>query len=127
MIRWFREQSQRLQVTLWTLIWPPTIWAGHFLFCYILAALWCEKAGGSLRTVQWSIGAATLLALLLILVAGAIAFHQMRLPGDDPPHEEGTREDRFRFIAMSTLMLAGLSFVAVVFTALPAVFFGVCQ
>ena len=128
MIRWFREHSQRLQVTLWTLVWPPTIWAGHFLFCYLFAAVWCAKAGGSLRMVQWSIGAATLLALALILVAGGVAYHQMRSPGDaPPPHEHGTREDRFRFIAISTLMLAGLSFAAVIFTALPAVFFGRCE
>ncbi|SEK07373.1 hypothetical protein SAMN05518849_1581, partial [Sphingobium sp. AP50] len=29
--------SERLKVTLWTLIVPPTIWAGHFLFSYLWA------------------------------------------------------------------------------------------
>lgn len=127
MIRWIRTHSQRLNVTLWTLCWPPTIWALHFLFCYLLAAIWCEKAGGSLRFVQWSIAGATAVALIFVVIAGAIAYHQMRLPGGSAPHEEGTREDRFRFLAVATLMLAGLSFAAVIFTALPAYYFGTCQ
>ena len=31
--------------SLWAMIVAPTIWAVHFLACYILAAIWCAKAG----------------------------------------------------------------------------------
>ena len=48
-------------------------------------------------------------------------------PGDAPPHDEGTAIDRLRFLALSTRLLAGLSFVAVIFTALPVIVFGDCR
>ena len=31
--------------TLWTLFTAPVIWAFHFLFCYVAAAVWCAKRG----------------------------------------------------------------------------------
>ena len=128
MIRKLRRASKRLRVTLWTLIVSPLIWTGHFLFCYLFAAIWCAKTGGAmLDPVRWAIGAATVVALILILVDAYIAWVQMRLPGDEPPHQESTRIDRLRFIAVATLMLAGLSFIAVVYTALPALFFASCR
>lgn len=44
MKRWLQRAS-RLRVTLWTLIVPPTVWAVHFLFSYLWAAISCEKIG----------------------------------------------------------------------------------
>ena len=55
--------------SLWTLITAPMVWAGHFLACYLVAAVFCAKATtgvADLTTVRLGIGAATLVALLLI-------------------------------------------------------------
>jgi hypothetical protein len=48
------------------------------------------------------------------------------MPGQSTPHEDGTDIDRLRFLAKSTLLLAGLSFVGVLFTALPVIFLRDC-
>ncbi|SEJ88232.1 hypothetical protein SAMN05428950_104127 [Sphingomonas sp. OV641] len=120
------RRFRSLRVTLWTLIVPPTTWAAHFLFSYLWAALSCAKRGyfAEAPVLFW---AGTILALLVILAAGWIALVQSRTPGDDPPHEQGTETDRLRFLAYSTLLLAGLSFVGVIFTAAPVVFIEDCR
>jgi hypothetical protein len=120
--RWARS----LSVTLWTLIVPPLAWAVHFLFSYLWAAVRCAKTG-SFTTAPAIFWAGTALALLVILASGGIALVQSRAPGDHPPHEEGTESDRLRFLAYSTLLLAGLSFVGVLFTALPVLFITDCR
>lgn len=117
---------ERLKVTLWTLIIPPGIWAGHFLASYLWAAISCAKAGRFASfPLLFVIG--TMLALLMIGLSGWIAWAQARLPGNPPPHEDSTRIDRLRFLAKSTLLLAGLSFVGVLFTALPVIFLRDCR
>ena len=44
----------------------PTIWAAHFLLCYVTAAIWCAKVAGpdgSLGGVRVAIAVYTVLAL----------------------------------------------------------------
>lgn len=120
------DRVRTLSVSLWTLIVPPTIWAVHFLFSYLWAALNCAKVG---RFAEFPTlyAVCTVLALLVILAAGLVAWVQQRTPGDHPPHEQGTAIDRLRFLAKSTMLLAGLSFVAVIFTAAPVVFLTDCR
>jgi len=121
-----RKWHERLQVTLWTLIVPPSVWAAHFLCTYLWAAISCAKAG---RFAEFPtlFAVATLLALVVIALSGWIAWRQARTAGDPAPHDQGTDIDRLRFLAKSTLLLAGLSFVAVLFTALPVLFIGDCR
>ncbi len=120
------ERIRGLRVTLWTLIVPPTVWAVHFLFCYLWVAVSCAKLGAFPRfPVAFVVG--TLAALAIIVASGWIAWVQSRTPGDDPPHDEGTDIDRLRFLATATLLLAGLSFVAVLFTAAPALLLTDCR
>jgi len=123
------ERAQRMRSTLWALILPPTIWAAHFLFCYVFAAIYCAKAGtfAPLGVVRAAIALATAAALGVVLAAGFVAWATSRIPGDPPPHDESTDEDRVRFLATATLLLAALSFVAIVFTAIPALMFEDCR
>ncbi|MEZ0496639.1 hypothetical protein [Sphingomonas sp. IW22] len=118
--------ARRLRVTLWTLIVPPTTWAVHFLFSYLWASISCAKVG-AFATVPVLFLIGTILALIVIAASGWIAWMQSRTPGDAPPHQDSTDVDRLRFLAKSTLLLSGLSFVGVVFTALPVVFIGDCR
>lgn len=121
------KRRHKTAVTLWTLIAPPAIWAAHFLFCYLFAAIWCAKGVDlSINPIRLAIGAATIIALGLISWSGYIAWTQAIIEGDDPPHDESTWEDRFRFLAIATLMLAVLSFIATLYTALPALFLADC-
>ena len=115
-----------VRVTLWTLIVPPTTWAVHFLFSYLWAAVSCAKLGVWARfPLAFAIGTAA--ALIVIVTAGVIAWRQARTAGDPAPHDQGTNIDRLRFLAYSTLLLAALSFIAVVFTAMPVIVLSDCR
>jgi hypothetical protein len=123
------DRAQQRAATLWTLIAPPTVWALHFLLCYVYAAVRCAKAGPlqPLDDVRVVVAIATLVALGLVAATGYIAWAQARLEGGTPPHDESTREDRHRFLGAAKLLLAGLSFVAIVYTAIPAFMFPDCR
>lgn len=116
--------------SLWAMIVAPTIWAAHFLACYILAAIWCAKAGraADLATVRWWIAGITLAALAGIAASGIQAFRRGHFwQGKATPHDADTIQDRRHFLAYATLLLSGLSFVATLFVALPAIFFATCR
>lgn len=126
MKRGLAETVRSLKATLWTLIVPPGTWAAHFLFSYFWAAVHCAKTGAFSKypTVFWG---GTVLALLVIVGSGVIAWVQSRTPGEPQPHKQGTDIDRLRFVAYSTLLLAGLSFVGVAFSAMPVIFIEDCR
>ncbi|RWB26693.1 MAG: hypothetical protein E5V25_15460 [Mesorhizobium sp.] len=115
--------------TLWTLFTAPVVWAAHFLVCYIGAAVYCAKpelVGLSFSAVRAGIAAATLVALSLIALSAWLAWRQWGFGTDDPPHDDPTRRDRTLFQGFATLLLSGLSFIAVIFTAMPALFLTEC-
>ncbi|GGE07836.1 hypothetical protein GCM10011390_28600 [Aureimonas endophytica] len=116
--------------TLWTLIASPTIWALHFLFSYVFAASVCapnEAITRTLGTVRLAVGGATLLALVLIALIGWRAYREWRHNGGRFPHDGNTAEERERFMEFSSVLLAGLSFVAVAFVALPVFLIADCR
>lgn len=115
--------------SLWTLFTAPVVWAAHFLFCYVGAAVFCEKPelfGADLGTLRIAIGVVTACALAMIVLAAALAWRQWGFGTGDPPHDDPTRRDRLLFQGYATLLLSGLSFIAVVFTALPVLFIHEC-
>lgn len=112
---------------LWTLLTPPTVWALHFLFAYVAAAMACGETPFELGPVRVAIGVATALALGLIALAGRQAYRHWGMGADRPPHDAATDEDRQHFLGFATLLLCGLSAVAVVFSALPALFLSDCR
>jgi hypothetical protein len=116
--------------TLWILAISPALWAGHFLLCYITAAIWCAKVvppGASLWTVRAAIGVYTVVALAGIGAVGYAGHRAHSLGSATLPHDADTPEDRHRFLGFSTLLLSGLSAVAVCFSALVAVFVRSCE
>lgn len=115
--------------SLWLLTAGPAIWAGHFLLCYLTAAIWCAKVGGidgPLGTIRAAVAFYTVLALVGIAIAGFRGYRQHRF-GAARTHDAGTAADRHRFIGFATLLLAGLSAVATLYVALPVVFIGSCR
>lgn len=115
--------------SLWTLFTAPAVWALHFLACYVGAAIFCEKPGflsADFGTLRIAIAILTGLSLGMIVLAAALAWRQWGFGTGDPPHDDPTRRDRLLFQGYATLLLSGLSFVAVIFTALPALFIAEC-
>ncbi len=124
------ELRNQTRDTLWTLILTPSVWAFHFLFCYVAAAYACAPNTYVFETipgVRISIAVATVLALAIIGWAGWRAQREWRLNGGRFPHDEDSPQMRERFLEFSSLLLAGLSFVSVIFTAMPALFMVDCR
>jgi hypothetical protein len=116
--------------SLWLLVASPLVWAAHFLACYITAAVWCEKIvepGDSLAGVRTAHGVYTVVALAVIFVVGVRGLRRHRRGRAELPHDADTPEDRHRFLGFATLLLSGLSAVAVLFTSFVAVVVGDCH
>ncbi|MGV6874183.1 hypothetical protein ACUSIJ_16035 [Pseudochelatococcus sp. B33] len=114
--------------SLWRITLPPLVWAGHFLLCYVAAAIWCAKVGdaGGLTFLRLGIGAATLAALGLIVGLGLRSARQWG-PDDSVSGNVHRPESRHRFLGHAALLLSIISFVAVVYVAMPAVFIESCR
>ncbi|WP_245571352.1 hypothetical protein [Neorhizobium alkalisoli] len=116
--------------TLWTLFTAPTVWALHFVVCYAAVAIFCAKGMAeeiAFGTLRLGLGIFTLLALAMIVLSSYLAWRQWGFGSGDPPHDAATREDRKYFQGFATLLLSGLSFVAVVYAAIPLIFIAECQ
>ncbi|CAN5287760.1 MAG: hypothetical protein ACR2GW_14915 [Pyrinomonadaceae bacterium] len=123
------ETSEKNQ-SLLLLTASPVIWAAHFMLSYITASIWCAKVAGpdkSLWEVRVAIVIYTALALAGIGIIGWSGYRRHSYGGDTVPHDADTPEDRHRFLGFSTLLLSGLSAVAVIYAALVVVFFGSCH
>jgi hypothetical protein len=61
------------------------------------------------------------------VAVGGIGYVRQREGAALTPNDDDTPEDRHRFLGLATLLLAGLSVVAVVFTAIASFFFESCR
>lgn len=115
--------------TLWTLVAAPAIWAVHFLASYVAAAIVCAPNDDVFRSiggVRVFVAVLTIAALALIALAFWNAWRDWRLDRDVDP-EEATAADRERFLELSTMLLAALSFVGVLLDAAPVLFIADCR
>lgn len=115
---------------LWGLAAAPSAWALHFLLSYGTAAVWCAKVvdrGGSLAGAQIAIAVYTVVALAAIAAVGWSGVRRHRLDAEPAPHDDDTPEDRHRFLGLATALLAALSAVATVYSALAVAFFRSCR
>lgn len=114
----------------WALAVSPTIWAVHFMVCYVAAAVWCAKFAeprDPLSPIRLAIFVVTAVALLAIGVVGYLGYRRHQLGAATLPHDDDTPEDRHRFLGFATLLLSGLSAVGVIYAAMAAVFIDTCQ
>ena len=120
----------RKEADLWFLLSAPTVWAVHFLVCYVLAAIHCTKAGSEfadLAPVRVWVLALTAIALAFVLATGIQAWRHWGFGANSPPHDAPTAEDRRRFLGYAALLISALSFVSILFTALPVLFITDCR
>jgi hypothetical protein len=117
--------------SLWMLTIAPTIWAAHLLLCYITAAIWCAKlvsSAGPLDGIRSAIMWYTAVALVGIAITGWEGARRHRSGGTEATtHDLDTAGDRYRFLGFATLLLSGLSAVAVLYLALAASYFDTCR
>lgn len=124
------DETAEGRQSLWRLTIAPTIWALHFLACYVTGAIWCEKfvgRDGELGWVRSAIGIFTAVALVGIALNAWAGWKRHKFGDATLPHDFDTPEDRHRFLGFATFLLAALSFVATVFTAIVALFFSDCR
>ncbi len=76
--------------------------------------------------MRLAIAAVTALALAGIALSAFLSWRQWAYGAHEPPHDAPTPRDRLLFQGYATLLLSGLSFVAVIFTAMPAFFLTAC-
>lgn len=121
-------QRRPMKKRLWWIAISPTVWAIHFLACYITAAVWCEKIGeGNLRPLQISVGIYTAIALPMIIWVGYSSYRNFRR-GDPPvPFDFDDPTDRTHFFGFTAFLLSALSVVATLFTVLVFVLVGSCD
>ena len=114
---------------LWRLVAGPVVWALHFLASYVTAAVWCARVAPAapLGPARIALFGYTAVALAVIAWSGWRAWQRHRAGRQAPPHDDATVGDRHRFLGQATALLCGLSFVAVVYTALGAVVIGSCR
>lgn len=116
--------------SLWTLFTAPIVWTVHFVVCYAAVAIYCAKAASldfGFDMVRLALAGFTVIALAVIVLSAYLAWRQWGFGSGDPPHDEATRKDRTLFQGFATLLLSGLSFVAVVYVAIPLIFIAECQ
>jgi hypothetical protein len=124
--------------SLLSLIAGPLVWTAHFLTLYIFTAIACAHGFFHDEILDVGIvalvgGAATLLAVVLILDAGFLSWRRWRgrpfdgEPPPLPPHDANDVQSRRRFMAYAGLLLSGISLIATVWESLPLVFFASCR
>jgi hypothetical protein len=121
------EQLHEERESLWWLTAPPIIWAAHLLASYCTGAIFCQKLGGALGPVRLAIAAYSVLALAGLAAVGVRGYRRHQFGETTGTRHLDTPEDRRRFLGFSTVLLAGIAAVAVVYQALPALFIGSCQ
>ena len=124
------ELLHERRASVWMLVTGPTVWAVHFLACYLIGAVWCAKAASPaapLDGVRIVLGGITIVALLLIAWFGWRGLRQHRFGTATLPHDAATAGDRHRFLGFATLLLCGLSFVAVLYSAFVIAIIGTCR
>jgi hypothetical protein len=110
--------------SLLSLVGGPLVWAAHFLASYATVAVWCAKVAGRgapLGLARPLILGYTAAALVLIAASARRGWRAHRHGSGEPPHDEDTPEDRHRFLGFATMLLSGLSAIAVVYAALVVV------
>ena len=118
------------RASMWLLTSGPATWAVHFLLSYATAAIWCAKAAtvaAPLGTVRVALVAYTAVALAAIAAVGWHSWRQHQWGDAELPHDAPSAGDRHRFLGFATLLLCGLSFVAVVYSALAIALIGTCR
>ena len=104
---------------LWLPVVAPVVWSTHFTLCYTTAALACGRFADVLppARVRGLLAAFTVAAVAGMLWCVWDGWRRLGKGWPRGPHDDDTPHDRRRFMAFTTVLLAGLSVLATVFEA----------
>jgi hypothetical protein len=106
---------------------PPAVWAAHFALSYATASIWCAKAtdlDAAIHPVRIAIAAYSGLALAVVALIAVPRLGREAAPASP---SKDTALDRHRFLRSATVLLCGLTTIAIVFEALVVVFVETCR
>lgn len=114
---------------LWWIVLSPSVWAVHFLACYLTVAIWCAKvdSGTSSGRLLWLVGGYTLVAVAAISAVATSSFRSFRRDNAAVAHEFDDPADRTQFIGYTAFLLSLLSLIATLFTALALLIIRSCD
>lgn len=125
-----RREAHETNESLWLLAASPLIWGAHFLASYLTVAIWCAKVAGPDGRLGWTrlaVSIYTVIALAGIIAIGWVGVRRHTFAPAHIPHHADLPESRRRFLGLATLLLSGLSAIATIFDALPALFIETCN
>lgn len=109
-------RTRSLADFLWLLV-GPVVWLLHLVVLYGTEALICTPPVGSGRTMMWMGAAATIVALGALGMLAAVSIRRLQ----DAEEQADTA-----FLRKTTLLLALLSALGVIWSALPLALMPVC-
>lgn len=114
---------------LWWIVLSPSVWAIHFLACYLTVAIWCAKVdpGTSSGLLLWLVSGYTLVAVGAITAIATSSYRSFRRDDPELAYEFDDPSDRTSFIAFTAFLLSLLSLIATLFTALALLIIRSCD
>ncbi|MCC9642004.1 transmembrane prediction [Rhodopirellula sp. JC740] len=118
-----------LSQQLWWIVVSPSLWAVHFMACYLTAAIWCEKAGGQADpfALHFAITVYTVVVLPVMAWVAWNSHREFRRSEPPVPYDFDDPTDRTHFLGFTAFLLTLLSLVATLFTVLVFVFVRSCH
>jgi len=112
------------------IVFGPTVWALYFLVAYVAAAIVCVKAPGAIDTARITLASFGAGCALAVVGSGALAgmsWRRQLVHAGEGRLSDASEASRRAFLAFATVLLNGLSVIAIVFTAAPLLFAGSCR
>lgn len=127
--RYEASKTKPVGQRLWWIATAPSLWALHFLTCYVTVAIWCEKVPSDEPTngLWWLIGMYSVVAMFGIAIVGWLSFKSFRQEDPPLPYDFDDPDDRTNFLGFTAFLLALLSGVATLFTTLVFVLVRSCD
>lgn len=124
---WGEMRVTRSPDPLWLPIVAPVVWSMHFMVCYVWAALACGRFSALSPALATGITASTAVSVLIISTLLVHGLRRLDHTLPDHPNDNPTPEDRTKFMAFTTVLLAGLSLIGTMFVAAAIWAIGGCQ
>lgn len=108
----------------------PVAWALHFVIVYAAAAVVCANFASAPDAVPLLRAAITVLTFIALAVIGFVAWRSWRqwdfLDDYDYKHERALAEHRHEFLGHASFLLSIISFIGVIYVAMPALLLESC-
>lgn len=110
---------------------PLAIWGVHFLFSYIVAAVYCARSNGiatAIPSIRWLVLAITIAAIAAIGLTLRQGHHRYRRNASGHPVSNSpAQRNQARFFWTVLLSMSALGTFAILCVAGAALFFGDCR